>query len=27
VHAHDPAHFRDILERRIAEAPPWLAAP
>jgi homoserine kinase type II len=27
VHAHDPAHFRDILERRVAEAPPWLAAP
>lgn len=27
VHAHDPAHFRDILERRAAEAPPWLAAP
>ena len=27
VHAHDPAHFRDILERRIAEAPPWLTAP
>ena len=27
VHAHDPAHFRDILERRIAEAPPWLEAP
>jgi len=27
VHAHDPAHFRDILERRSAEAPPWLAAP
>jgi homoserine kinase type II len=26
VHAHDPAHFRDILERRVAEAPPWLAA-
>jgi homoserine kinase type II len=22
VHAHDPAQFRDILERRIAEAPP-----
>lgn len=27
VHAHDPGHFRDILEQRIAEAPPWLAAP
>jgi homoserine kinase type II len=27
VHAHDPAHFRDILERRAAETPPWLAAP
>ena len=26
VHAHDPGHFRDILERRAAEAPPWLAA-
>ncbi len=24
VHAHDPAHFRDILEQRIAAAPPWL---
>ncbi|MEX2242160.1 MAG: homoserine kinase [Burkholderiales bacterium] len=27
VHAHDPAHFRGILERRAAEAPPWLGAP
>jgi homoserine kinase type II len=27
VHAHDPAQFRDILERRIAEAPPPLGAP
>ena len=27
VHAHDPAHFRDILEQRIAEAPPPLGAP
>jgi homoserine kinase type II len=27
VHAHDPAHFRHVLERRIAEAPPWIAAP
>jgi len=27
VHAHDPAHFRDLLERRIAEAPPRLPAP
>jgi homoserine kinase type II len=27
VHAHDPAHFREILERRIAEAPPLLEAP
>jgi homoserine kinase type II len=26
VHAHDPAHFRRILERRIADAPPWIAA-
>lgn len=27
VHAHDPAHFRRVLERRIAEAPalPWVA--
>ncbi len=24
VHAHDPAHFREVLERRIAQAPPWL---
>jgi len=27
VHAHDPDHFRLVLERRIAQAPPWLAAP
>lgn len=27
VHAHDPAHFRDMLERRVAEAPPWLGTP
>jgi len=27
VHAHDPAHFREILVRRIAEAPPWVGAP
>jgi homoserine kinase type II len=27
VHAHDPAHFGDILARRAAEAPPWLEAP
>lgn len=26
VHAHDPAHFRHILEQRIADAPPWIAA-
>jgi len=26
VHAHDPAHFRDVLERRIAEAPPPIGA-
>ena len=24
VHAHDPEHFRRILELRIAEAPPWM---
>lgn len=24
VHAHDPGHFRDVLERRIADAAPWL---
>jgi homoserine kinase type II len=23
VHAHDPGHFRDILERRIAQSAPW----
>jgi homoserine kinase type II len=27
VHAHDPAHFGEILARRAAEAPPWLGAP
>ena len=27
VHAHDPAHFREILERHIAETPPWMAVP
>jgi homoserine kinase type II len=27
VHAHDPAHFGDILARRAAEPPPWLGAP
>jgi homoserine kinase type II len=27
VHTHDPAQFRDILERRIAVAPPWVEAP
>lgn len=26
VHAHDPAHFGDILARRAEEAPPWLEA-
>jgi homoserine kinase type II len=26
VHAHDPAQFRDILERRIGEPAPWLGA-
>jgi homoserine kinase type II len=25
VHAHDPEHFRRILESRIAAAPPWMA--
>ncbi|HSC00266.1 MAG TPA: homoserine kinase, partial [Burkholderiaceae bacterium] len=24
VHAHDPEHFRQVLERRIAERAPWL---
>jgi homoserine kinase type II len=27
VHAHDPEHFRDILELRIAEDAPWIEAP
>ena len=27
VHAHDPEHFREVLERRIAAAPPWIEAP
>ena len=27
VHAHDPEHFREVLERRIAAAPPWIDAP
>ncbi|MGH8687776.1 MAG: homoserine kinase [Burkholderiales bacterium] len=27
VHAHDPEHFRHILEQRIAEAPPPLGTP
>ena len=27
VHAHDPEHFRLVLERRIARAAPWIAAP
>jgi homoserine kinase type II len=27
VHAHDPAHFGEILARRVAEPPPWLEAP
>jgi homoserine kinase type II len=26
VHAHDPAHFGDILAQRAAQAPPWLEA-
>ena len=26
VHAHDPEHFRYVLERRIAEPAPWLVA-
>ena len=26
VHAHDPEHFRHVLERRIAEPVPWLEA-
>jgi homoserine kinase type II len=24
VHAHDPGHFREVLERRIAESAPWV---
>jgi homoserine kinase type II len=24
VHAHDPEHFRRLLELRIAEPPPWM---
>lgn len=26
VHAHDPGHFRSLLELRIAAAPPWIEA-
>jgi len=26
VHAHDPGHFRAVLEARIATAPPWIKA-
>ena len=26
VHAHDPEHFRHVLERRVAEPAPWLEA-
>jgi len=26
VHAHDPGHFRAVLESRIAAAPPWIKA-
>jgi homoserine kinase type II len=26
VHAHDPEHFRQVLERRIADAAPWIGA-
>jgi homoserine kinase type II len=26
VHAHDPEHFRRVLESRIAQPPPWLEA-
>ncbi len=26
VHAHDPEHFREVLERRIQAPPPWLEA-
>jgi len=26
VHAHDPEHFRRILEARVARRAPWLAA-
>jgi homoserine kinase type II len=27
VHAHDPAHFRDVLELRVATVPPWMEQP
>ena len=27
VHAHDPEHFRLVLERRIARSAPWIEAP
>jgi len=27
VHAHDPEHFRDVLELRVATAPPWMEQP
>ena len=27
VHAHDPEHFRDVLELRVAAVPPWMEQP
>jgi homoserine kinase type II len=27
VHAHDPEHFRDALELRLATVPPWMEQP
>ncbi|HEX5092033.1 MAG TPA: homoserine kinase [Burkholderiales bacterium] len=27
VHAHDPAHFGEMLAQRAAQAPPWMEAP
>jgi homoserine kinase type II len=26
VHAHDPEHFRQVLERRITQVAPWMEA-
>lgn len=27
VHAHDPGHFREVLELRVATVPPWMQQP